>query len=184
MPIRSRDERRIAAGGLAITQTISQTELGYAFGIRTGNHAMSDPSLKKTRTRLSRRAFLAVAASAVVLAVLAGCPARTPPPTPTPTRTPRALGPTGTATPPPIATAAFASPLSTPEPSETPTVSAPATPTASAPSTRDRLARAHRDADPTGDAVPARPGVQARPFCLAQRPAHLRPVAHRQRGGR
>ncbi len=92
---------------------------------------MSDPILKKTRTRLSRRVFLIVAVSVVVLAVLAGCPARTPPPTPTPTRTPRVLGPTNTATPPPTATAAITSPLPTPEPSETPTAAAPSTPTAS-----------------------------------------------------
>ena len=66
--------------------------------------------MKKTNTRLIWRVLLAAAASAVILAVLAGCPARTPPPTPTPTRTPRSLGPTGTATPPPTATASSSHP--------------------------------------------------------------------------
>jgi len=113
---------------------------------------MSDPILKKTRTRLRRRAFLAVAASVVVLAVLAGCPARTPPPTPTPTRTPRALGPTDTPVPSPTETAISTSPLPTPEstlePIETPTVSAPPTATASPEPT----------ATPTPPATPFPPG--------------------------
>ena len=117
---------------------------------------MSDPNLKKTHTRLSWRVFLAVAVSAVVLVVLAGCPARTPPPTPTPTRTPRDLGPTGTATLPPTATGAFTSPLSTPEPSETPTASALATPTASTPSTA--TASPEPTATPTPPATPFPPG--------------------------
>ena len=113
---------------------------------------MSDPNLKKTHTRLRRRVLLAVAVSAVVLVVLAGCPARTPPPTPTPTRTPRALGPTDTPVPPPTGTASFTSPLPTPEstlePVETPTVSAPPTATASPEPT----------ATPTPPATPFPPG--------------------------
>ena len=117
---------------------------------------MSDSSVKKTNTRLSRRILLAGAVSAVILAVLAGCPARTPPPTPTPTRTPRALGPTGTTAPPPSATAAFVSPLSTPETNETPTDSAPSTPTDSAPSTP--TASPEPTATPTPPATPFPPG--------------------------
>ena len=113
---------------------------------------MSDPNLKKTHIRLSWRVFLAVAISAVVLVVLAGCPARTPPPTPTPTRTPRALGPTDTPVPSPTETAIFTSPLPTPEstlePVETPTVSAPPTATASPEPT----------ATPTPPATPFPPG--------------------------
>jgi hypothetical protein len=92
---------------------------------------LSDSIVTKTNGRLSRRVLLAAAVSAVVLTVLAGCPARTSAPTPTPTRTPRPLGLTITATSSPIATAVFTSPLPTPEPSETPTASAPSTPTAS-----------------------------------------------------
>ena len=113
---------------------------------------MSDPNMKKTRARLSWRVFLAVAVSAVVLVVLAGCPARTPPPTPTPTRTPRTLGPTDTPVPSPTETAIFTSPLPTPEstlePVETPTVSAPPTATASPEPT----------ATPTPQATPFPPG--------------------------
>jgi len=113
---------------------------------------MSDPNMKKTHTRLRRRVLLAVAISAVVLVVLAGCPARTPPPTPTPTRTPRTLGPTDTPVPSPTETAIFTSPLPTPEstlePVETPTVSAPPTATASPEPT----------ATPTPQATPFPPG--------------------------
>ena len=93
---------------------------------------MSDSNTKGTSAWWSRRVFLAAAASAVILAVLAGCPARGPAPTPTPTRTPRSLGPTGTPTSPPTATASLVSTstLSPPTPTETPTVSAPLAPTA------------------------------------------------------
>ena len=92
---------------------------------------MGDSILTKIDSRLSRRVFLTAAVSAVILAVLAGCPARTSAPPPTPTRTPRPLGQTITATSSPRATAAFTSPLPTPQPSETPTASTPSTPTAS-----------------------------------------------------
>ena len=113
---------------------------------------MSDLKVKKTSTQLIWRVFLAAAASAVILAVLAGCPARTPPPTPTPTRTPRSLGPTGTATPPPTATASLTSMLPTPEPSATVTLSAPSTPTASPEPT----------ATPTPPATPFPPGPRSK----------------------
>jgi hypothetical protein len=113
---------------------------------------MSDLKVKNPNTRLIWRVLLAAAASAVILAVLAGCPARTPPTTPTPTRTPRSLDPTSTATPPPTETEIFTSPLATPEstlePVETPTVSAPPTATASPEPT----------ATPTPPATPFPPG--------------------------
>ena len=109
---------------------------------------MSDLKVKKTSTQLIWRVFLAAAAGAVILTVLAGCPARTPPPTPTPTRTPRSLDPTGTATPPATATASLTATLLTPEPSATVTTAAPSTPTASPEPT----------ATPTPPATPFPPG--------------------------
>ena len=51
------------------TQVISQTELGYPFGIKTGNNAMSDSSINKIANRRNRRLFLAVAVSAIILAL-------------------------------------------------------------------------------------------------------------------
>jgi hypothetical protein len=103
----------------------------------TGNHAMSDPDIRSLRFRSIGRAFLAAAAGAMVLAVLAGCPTRTPAPTPTPTRTPRGLAATATPVPLPTEVASFTSYLPPPTPGEAPTetpaptLAAPATPTAS-----------------------------------------------------
>ena len=91
---------------------------------------MTNQSTEKPGTRLRWRVSLAVAAGAVILAVLAGCPSRAPQATPTPTRTPRLSEPTGTLPAAPTETADSASPLPTATPAETPTVAAPATPTA------------------------------------------------------
>ena len=123
---------------------------------------MSDPTIEKQKSRLSRRILLVVAGNVVMLtvvAVLAGCPGRAPAPTPTPTRTPRTLGPIDTPAPQPTEAisitsplptevALLTSPLATPTPFETPTISATPTVTASPEPT----------ATPTPPATPFPPG--------------------------
>ena len=115
---------------------------------------MSDSSINKIANRRNRRLFLAVAVSAIILALLAGCPGRAPAPTPTPTRTPRSLGPP--ARPrrrrPRTASLVSTSTLQPPTPAETPTVSVPSTPSATPEPT----------ATPTPPATPFPPGPRSK----------------------